>query len=266
MTEQLNQDQQTIVERLKKSHVHFATPCYGGNIMEGCFSSYLRFSMLAMKHDIPFSIDTMVNESLVCRARNNLVAKFLANPDATHLMFVDADIAWDPENVLRLVLHDKGVVCGAYPMKTEPIRYVLNVMEGAQHHDPLYEVSTSGTGFMLIKREIIESLAKAMPELKYRDSLNLGEKYEPHMYALFDTIIDENGHYLSEDWTFCKRVREVLRKPIWIDTGIKLDHLGTHRFRGDTDNLKNLVEYWKNNNIGSEGQTDSYKKIETKNE
>ena len=261
MTEENNQ---AIIEKLQKSHVHFATPCYGGNIMEGCFSSYLRYSMLAMKHNIPFSVDTMVNESLVSRARNNLVAKFLANPDATHLMFIDADLAWDPESVLRLVLHDKGVVCGAYPMKTEPIRYVLNTLENAQHHDPLYEVNTSGTGFMLIKREIIEALAKAMPETKYKDSLNLGEKYEPHMYALFDTIIDENGHYLSEDWTFCKRVREVLNKPIWIDVDIKLDHLGTHRFKGDTENLKNLVEYWTTHNIGSVKQTESYTEVENK--
>jgi hypothetical protein len=259
MTEQNNQ---AIIEKLQASHVHFATPCYGGNIMEGCFSSYLRYSMLAMKHDIPFSVDTMVNESLVCRARNNLVAKFLANPDATHLMFIDADIAWEPESVLRLVLHDKGVVCGAYPMKSEPIRYVLNTLEGAKRHESLYEVSTSGTGFMLIKREIIEGLAAAMPELKYKDSLNLGEKYEPHMYALFDTMIDENGHYLSEDWTFCKRVREVLKKPIWVDTSIKMDHLGTHRFRGDTDNLNSLVEYWIENNISSVSQTNSYSEFE----
>jgi hypothetical protein len=230
MTEQLDQTQQEIIQKLQNSHIHFCTPCYGGNIMESCFSSYLRFSMLAMKHNIPFSVDTMVNESLVSRARNNLVAKFLANPAATHLMFIDADIKWEPESVLRLLLHDKGVVCGAYPMKTEPIRYVLNILPNARHHPPLYEVNTSGTGFMLIKREVIEELAKIMPETKYRDSLNLGEQYEPHMYALFDTIIDENGHYLSEDWTFCKRVREKLGKPVWIDTEISLDHVGTHRF------------------------------------
>lgn len=266
MTEQLNQDQQNIVDLLQKTHIHFATPCYGGNIMEGCFSSYLRFSMLAMKYDIPFTVDTMVNESLVCRARNNLVAKFLANPNATHLMFIDADIAWDPDSVLRLVLHNKGVVCGAYPMKSEPVRYVINILENAKHHDPLYEVSTSGTGFMLIKREIIEGLIEAMPEQKYRDSLNLGEEYEPHMYALFDTMIDEYGHYLSEDWTFCKRVREVLKKPIWVDTKIKLDHLGTHRFRGDTDNLSELVEHWTKNNLGSEKQNDSYTEVGTKDE
>ena len=239
--ENSNQSQQEIIKKLQQSHVHFATPCYGGNIMEGCFSSYLRYSMLAIKHDIPFSLDTMVNESLVCRARNNLVAKFLANKNATHLMFVDADIAWDPEYVLRMVLHDKGVVCGAYPMKTEPIRYVINRLEGGQSADPLYEVSTAGTGFMLIKREIIESLIEKLPETKYRDNLNLGAQFEPHMYALFDTMIDENGNYLSEDWTFCKRVREILGKPIWIDAGINLDHLGTHRFRGDIESLSNIL-------------------------
>lgn len=264
MTEQLNQKQQLIIEKLQNSHIHFATPCYGGNIMEACFSSYLRFSMLAMRHNIPFSVDTMVNESLVTRARNNLVAKFLANPSATHLMFVDADIAWEPEDLLRMVLHNKGVVCGAYPMKTEPIKYVLNVLKGAKHAHPLYEVSTSGTGFMLIKREIIEGLITAMPELKYRDSLNLGAQFEPHMYALFDTVIDENGHYLSEDWTFCKRVREVLGKPIWVDSEVKLDHIGTRRFKGDTENLNNLIKHWKDNNIGSEEQDASYQEFNKK--
>lgn len=266
MTENLNQDQQAIIEKLQRSHIHFATPCYGGNIMEACFSGYLRYSMMAMRYNLPFSVDTMVNESLVCRARNNLVAKFLANPKSTHLMFIDADIAWEPESVLRLVMHDKGVVCGAYPMKQEPIRYVINILEGAAHQDPLFEVSTSGTGFMLIKREIIENLIAAMPELKYNDSLKLGEQYAPHMYALFDTIIDEHGYYLSEDWTFCKRVREVLNKPIWIDTSIKLDHVGTHRFKGDTDNLKEMVDYWVEHNIGAENQTQSYAEVENKDE
>lgn len=257
MTEN-NNNQQKIIETLQNSHVHFATPCYGGNIMEACFSSYLRYSMTAMKHNIPFSVDTMVNESLVPRARNNLVSKFLANPNATHLMFIDADIAWDPEYIFKMILHDKGVVCGAYPMKSEPVKYVLNILKGAKHAHPLYEVSTAGTGFMLIKREIIEGLVAALPNTKYRDSLHLGEQYEKHMYALFDTIIDENGHYLSEDWTFCKRVREVLGKPIWIDTDIKLDHVGTHRFRGNTDQLNSLVEQWKIHDVGSEQQEQFY--------
>lgn len=261
MTEQLNESQQRIVDILQKTHIHFCTPCYGGQILEGCFSSYLRFSILATKYGIPFSVDTLINESLVSRARNSLVAKFLANPDATHLMFIDADITFTPDDVLKLVLHDRGVICGAYPMKTTPIKYVLNIIENAKHEDPLYEVSTSGTGFMLIKREVIEDMISKMPELKHKDSVGLGAQYEPFMYALFDTMIDEYQHYLSEDWTFCKRVREVCHQPVWIDTSIKLDHNGYHKFQGNTDELKKLVADWDKTNAGSDKQNQSYDKV-----
>lgn len=254
--------QKQAIEKLKNVHIHFCTPCYGGMIMEPCFGSYMRFAMLAMKYGINFSVDTMVNESLVTRGRNNLVAKFLANPKATHLMWVDADIKWDPESVLRMVLYNAGVVCGLYPMKGMPIRYVLNSLPGGRRIGPLYEVSTSGTGFMLIKREVIEKLIEIMPETKYKDSLNLGEQYEPHMYALFDTMIDENGHYLSEDWTFCKRVREKLSMPIWVDTEIKLDHSGTYNFQGDTEMIKKLVDEWTNNLTDNKEQLKAYDKIE----
>jgi hypothetical protein len=257
--------QQQAIERLKGLHIHFCTPCYGGMIMEPCFGSYMRFAMLAMKYGINFSVDTMVNESLVTRGRNNLVAKFLANEKATHLMWVDADIKWDPEAVLRLALYNAGVVCGLYPMKGIPIRYVLNSLPGGRRIGPLMEVSTSGTGFMLIKRDVIENLIEKMPETKYKDSLNLGAQYEPHMYALFDTMIDENGHYLSEDWTFCKRVREKLNMPVWVDTEIKLDHCGTYNFPGDTAVIKKLADEWSKNLKNNTEQLNAYEKIETEN-
>lgn len=230
--------------------------------MEPCFGSYMRFALLAMKHGINFSVDTMVNESLVTRGRNNLVAKFLANKAATHLMWVDADIKWDPEAVLRMALYDAGVVCGLYPMKGIPIRYVLNALPGGRRVGALMEVSTSGTGFMLIKREVIEKLIAAMPETKYKDSLNLGEQYEPHMYALFDTMIDENGHYLSEDWTFCKRVREKLNIPIWVDTDIKLDHMGAYNFPGSIEEIKKLADEWTTNMQSNEEQIKAYDKVQ----
>lgn len=260
-TVSVEEQQKNAIEKLQKLHVHFCTPMYGGMIMEPCFGSYMRFSLMAMKHGINFSVDTMVNESLVTRGRNNLVAKFLANKAATHLMWVDADIKWDPEAVLRMALYDAGVVCGLYPMKGIPIRYVLNALPGGRKIGPLMEVSTSGTGFMLIKREVIEKLIEAMPELKYKDSLNLGTQYEPHMYALFDTMIDENGHYLSEDWTFCKRVREKLNIPIWVDTDIKLDHMGAYSFPGSVEEIKKLADEWTTNMKSNEEQIQAYDKI-----
>lgn len=258
---QQNQTQDQIIQTLRGCHIHLCTPCYGGQINEGTFSSYLRFAMLATKYGIPFSVDTLINESLVSRARNSLVAKFLSNPNATHLMFVDADIHFHPEAILKLVLHNKLMVCGAYPMKSIPSRYVLNTVKDAVHQPPLYEVSSSGTGFMLIKRELIEEMIEKMPQLKYKDSVGLGEQYEPFMYALFDTMIDEHQHYLSEDWTFCKRVREICHKRIWVDTSIKLDHIGYHKFEGDVDNLEQLVKEWKEHNVGSVEQNLAYDKI-----
>lgn len=256
------EQQKQAIEKLQKVHIHFCTPMYGGMIMEPCFGSYMRFALLAMKHGINFSVDTMVNESLVTRGRNNLVAKFLANKAATHLMWVDADIKWDPEAVLRMALYDAGVVCGLYPMKGIPIRYVLNALPNGRRVGPLMEVSTSGTGFMLIKREVIEKLIAIMPETKYKDSLNLGPQYEPHMYALFDTMIDENGHYLSEDWTFCKRVREKLNIPIWVDTDIKLDHMGAYNFPGSVEEIKKLADEWTTNMKSNEEQVQAYDKIQ----
>lgn len=260
--EEAKQAQEKAIEQLKSVHIHFCTPCYGGMIMEPCFGSYMRFGMLAMKYGINFSVDTMVNESLVTRGRNNLVAKFLANEKATHLMWVDADIKWDPEAVLRMALYNAGVVCGLYPMKGIPIRYVLNSLPGGRRIGPLMEVSTSGTGFMLIKREVITQLIEKMPETKYKDSLNLGAQYEPFMYALFDTLVDENGHYLSEDWTFCKRVREKLNMPIWVDTEIKLDHCGTYTFQGDTEVIRKLADEWSKNLKDNTEQLKAYEKIE----
>ena len=254
--------QQKLIDQLKKLHIHFCTPCYGGMIMEPCFGSYMRFGMLAMKYGINFSLDTMVNESLITRGRNNLVSKFLANDKATHLMWVDADIKWEPEAVLRMALYNVGVVCGLYPMKGLPIRYVLNALPGGKRVGPLIEVSTSGTGFMLIRRDVIEKLVELMPETKYKDSLNLGAQYEPFMYALFDTMIDTNGHYLSEDWAFCKRVREKLEMPIWVDTEIKLDHTGTYNFQGDVDMIKKLAEEWMTNIKDNKEQIKAYEKIE----
>lgn len=254
----INLTEAEAIERLQKMHIHFAMPCYGGNVSEGTFASFMNWTILAMRYNIAFSLDTMVNESLIPRGRNNLVAKFLANKQATHLMFIDADIKFNPESILRLALHDTTVACGLYPMKGLPIKYVLNIIPGARQLGSLYEVSTAGTGFMLINRKVIEELIEAMPELQYVDSLSLGEQYAPHMYALFDTMIDENKHYLSEDWTFCKRVREVIHRPIWIDTEVKLDHMGAYKFEGDTDHIKRLVDEWNKANADSNAQNAAY--------
>jgi hypothetical protein len=228
-------------EIVKNSHITFATPCYGGNITEPCFISYMKFANLAHQLGLRFSIDTVMNESIITRARNNLVAKFLAKPDSTHLVFIDADIGWEPDAILKLLSKDADVVCGAYPLKGLPIVYALNRLPNGRIIDSMMEVLTAATGFMMIKRHVIEKLIQCFPEKKYKDACNLGAEVEKNMYALFDTMIDDNGNYLTEDWTFCKHVIEKLNIPIWIDTDVNLNHTGTYVFKGSQDELKKFI-------------------------
>jgi hypothetical protein len=228
------------LEFLRKQHIHFCFPMYGGQCGEAFFIAMIKFSIIASKMGINYSMDTMVNESLIPRGRNNLVAKMLFNQAATHLMFIDVDLGFDPEAVLRLVLANQDVVGGVYPMKRIPPRYVINTVPNPATMGDLVEVSTLGTGFMLVKRHVLTKMIDAHPELKYRDNIGIGQQYEPLMYGLFDTMIDKDDNYLSEDWTFCYLWR-LMGGKIFADTGIKLDHTGYHKYEGDIGMLKQVV-------------------------
>ena len=215
-----------------KVHVHFGIPCYGGMITEPCMTSFLRFILMASKSGLQWSLDTMVNESLVTRARNNLMAKMMTNQAATHFMFIDADIRFQPEAIFMMLATDKDVIGGLYPKKALPISYVINVKPGTQIINDIFPVDTMGTGFMMFKRHVYEKLCAAHPETKYVDDVGLGKQYEPTMYAIFDCEIDEKGHYLSEDWTFCRRWAK-LGGEIYAHAKVLLNHSGHYEFAGD---------------------------------
>ena len=219
-----------------KMHIHFGIPCYGGQITEPTFTSFLRFILMANKMGLQWSLDTMVNESLVTRARNNLMAKMMTNKAATHFMFIDADIRFQPESIFQMLATGKDVIGGLYPKKALPVQYVINVKPGTQIQNDIFPVDTMGTGFMQFKREVYEKLCKAHPETKYIDDVGLGKQFEPHMYSIFDTEIDEKGHYLSEDWTFCRRWAK-LGGEIYAHSKVLLNHSGHYEFAGDLDVL-----------------------------
>jgi len=229
-----------VLAYLRTTHVHFCLPMYNGICNEATFISMIKFGIIASKLGINYSIDTMVNESLITRGRNNLVSKFLFNKTATHLMFIDVDLGFDAESILRLLCANQDLVGGVYPMKRIPIRYVINTVPNPVVTGDLVEVSTLGTGFMLIKRTVIDQMIAAHPELKYRDNIGIGPQYEPFMYGLFDTMIDPDGNYLSEDWTFCYLWRMMGGK-VFADTGIKLDHTGYHKYAGDLEELRSVL-------------------------
>jgi hypothetical protein len=220
---------QVNVDFLRTTKVHIAMPCYGGMLTESTFMSFIKWANTARQLGIDWTLETMVNESLISRARNTLTAKFLDMPDATHLFFVDADIGWEPWHLLVLLNRDVDVIGGLYPMKTMPIKWVVNGFEGSEEGpDGLQEVSKAGTGFLLMKKHVFEKL-NAHPAVKqYKNDIGLDPKYDQYLKTYFDTAVRQNRYY-SEDWTFCENWRD-LGGRIWVDKRVLLRHSGSYVF------------------------------------
>jgi hypothetical protein len=235
------QQQQGVPFDFTKCHLHIGMPCYGGNVSEPTMTSLLRFILMAQQVGLNWSLDTMVNESLVTRARNNLMAKMMTNASATHFMFIDADIRFQPESILQMMACDKDVIGGLYPKKALPVNYVINLKRETKVQGDIFTVDTMGTGFLMFKKHVYETLCKAHPETKYVDDVGLGKQYEPTMYSIFDVAIDEKGHYLSEDWLFCRRW-SALGGEIWAHGKVLLNHIGHYEFVGDLSKMPDFTK------------------------
>ena len=220
---------QVNVDYLRTTRVHICMPCYGGMLTESCFMSYIKWANACRQLGIDWTMETMTNESLISRARNTLTAKFLHNKDSTHLMFIDADIGWEPWHLMVMLCRDVDVIGGLYPMKSLPVKWCVNGFPGAEEGpDGLQEVSKTGTGFMLIKRHVFEKL-NAHPATKpFANDIGLPPELNPYMKTYFDTAVRENRYY-SEDWTFCENWRDLGGK-VWVDKRVLLRHTGTYVF------------------------------------
>jgi len=97
--------------------LYILTPCYGGV----CYTSYTRSIMNTVEKLKQYNIDIHVefcnSDSLVSRARNNLIAKAMSNPKTSHIMFIDADITWNPDDIIKLLISNKDLCGGVYPLK-----------------------------------------------------------------------------------------------------------------------------------------------------
>lgn len=249
------------LEELKKHNIFFGTPCYGGVVTDQYFLSMFRASQLLSAAQISYRITTLRNESLVTRARNILTAMFLES-DCTHLMFIDADIEFEPESILRMLSMNKPIIAGAYPKKAldwESIRkaavegkpdiskygaqYAINLKfidprtKQVNSDKGAIEVLDASTGFFMIQRQVFEKMIHAYPELHYKNDSSIDPKFNKHCYALFDTMLDpDDNRYLSEDYTFCRRWQKIGGK-IWLDPNTQLSHVGAFTFPGDVSRL-----------------------------
>jgi hypothetical protein len=234
-----------------------ATPMYGGMCAGSYAQSLLNVSSILQKEGHEVLMSFMFNESLITRARNALSQAFLKS-DATHMMFIDADINFNPHDVLTMLNADKEVICGIYPKKeinwttvkqamdanvpNEQLKYhtgsfVVNLVDYAPSVtvpvDQPVEIQNGGTGFMMIKREVFEALKQHVPYYM-NDVADLGNTMQPReqIYEFFATSIEEGTQrLLSEDYHFCAIYRKI-GGHIYAAPWATLAHIGTYMFEG----------------------------------
>jgi hypothetical protein len=239
-----------------RPHLVIGTPCYGGLVTSHYAQSLLKLQQACIARSIEVGWLMTNGDALIMRARAELVAHFLEAPQATHLLFVDADIGFEPDQVFRLMDFDADVTACAYPAKVidwertsqaiksaranpqaAALRYVFAVEDPAHivTRNGFIDAQYAGTGFLMIRRAALLQLCAAHPELRYRSVDYQVDPLtdSPHRVALFDCMIDPaTGKYLSEDFAFCRRWTD-LGGEIWIDTHSKLTHFGSIPFVGD---------------------------------
>jgi len=234
--------------------VYLATPCYGGVINLHFMNSVLALQEACRERGIGLVIDLMGGDALITRARSRLAARFLAHGQATHLLFCDADIGFAPGNVFRLIDADKPVIAAVCPMKhidwqrarmaakaDAPdlmaaslgyvVRFIPTPDNSVEVENGIAKVSYGGTGFLMIRRAAMQAVVDAHPELHAKMG-DMGDRLADEAVMVFDTMIEpETGQYLSEDYAFCRRWRD-LGGEIWADMEARLTHVGHAAYTG----------------------------------
>jgi hypothetical protein len=226
--------------------VFIATPMYGGMAMATYASSLAQTPAIFMRNGLDLCYMYRVNDSVVASARNNLAHEFL-DSQATHLMWIDADVGFNPMDIVSMVYADKDIVCGIYPKKEIEWRrvaqavkdgvppeklndhvgsFVVNLIpnsagDGPVNSNDLFEIAGGGTGFMLIKRRVFDTLSNDVPGYVQEEST---------LKEFYSTCIDpESGEYMTEDYHFCRMARNHGFK-IYAAPWVHLTHTGTYVF------------------------------------
>lgn len=267
---------------MQKTKVLVGTPAYGGL----CHVSYTSSLIQTIKHCASLGIEVepcfLANESLIPRARNTIVARFMNDPTLTHLLFIDADVNWSPIAVPRLLAHKKEIIGAMYPKKgydwqkliknkeimrmlnnatvnardlsdvemghirTKLLSFVANLREKeTKVENGLVSMLHIGTGFMLIQRSVIQKMMDALPELKHDDDIGaLSASENRYLYSLFDCEIHQikNKKHYLSEDYLFCKRWTDMGGEIWADITISLTHTGSHAFAGNFAVAHNLTK------------------------
>ena len=210
-------------------------PCAGGIVSEKTTLGLFNLGKALVRNNVDHGLLTLTNSSLITQARSKVANFFINNTEHEYLFFLDSDIGFNPEDVLKLLAHQVPIVSGAYPMKIIPERYCVDISQPEQRHGDLVKINGNGMGFVLIHRQVFLDIAKQYPNLKYIPSdyhsdtphteAEMNNSY--HYFAEHQTP----NSFMSEDKSFFHRAQQVGYN-IWLDPTIKLNHTGYHIYQG----------------------------------
>lgn len=218
--------------------VFIATPTYSGKLDADYLYSLLYTVDKLRSHSVEFEHYVMSHNCHVDDSRNGILRDFLLSK-CDELVFIDADVAWEPDALVKLIKHDRDVVAGVYPKRTlDDEQWPVRVGEGVTlqaDKDGLVEVLGAPTGFMKIKRHVLEKLWSKNTN---RQFYGQGDGPGDDPYRIVFERAYEDGHRMSGDYNFCHQWRKMGGK-IYVDPELYLTHIGEVPFSGT------LGHYWK---------------------
>lgn len=209
---------------MSEPNLYLATPCYGGLAHALYMRSLMALRAACGAEGVALQLDVGGGEALIGRGRASMMAKFLAGP-ASHLLFVDADVGFEPEAVFRLLRSGRDVVGGIYPRKAPATGFEVGPALGEPDAEGFQSVAYVGAGFLLVSRDAAAKICAAHPQLQ----AGLGDVRGAQVaraVMVFDSFIDaDTGLYLADHQAFCRRWRD-LGGQVWADLRSTLSHVG----------------------------------------
>jgi hypothetical protein len=243
-------------EDYSKPKIFVATPCYVGQVHVKYMESVMALQHMLLTNGIGFEFFNIPFDSLIPRARNASVTRFMGSQDATHLLFIDADIQFHPLSVVKMLKENKDVICGCYPKKAidfeavkenyskttdqveliqSAVRYAYNLKPQASHRVErgVVEVLDAPTGFMMVRKSVLRDMIKKYhASTEYQNDVRAYQvTEEDRFFDLFQSQVFDK-RYLSEDYGFCRLWQQMGGK-IFADLTVKLNHIGQFCYHGD---------------------------------
>lgn len=212
--------------------VLIAMPCYGGMVSDKTTKGLFNLGKDLRTAEINHGLLTIANESLITKGRSRIANFFMNNTEYEKVLFIDADVGFTSEDALLLIQSEKEIVCGAYPMKSIPLRYNYNLTSPPIAENNLVQIQNIGFGFCCIRRCVFENIVRVYGnELKYYPPLNSSsypptEKEYQNSYHYFHEMKKDMA-FLPEDYSFFERASSVGYSS-WLNTSIRLSHVGSH--------------------------------------